>query len=63
MLFLMNKLNYITQINNEIINSFYAYAVLLLLQDNVTCVGDGTYRIGKKTSKDQEAPEFHISTG
>jgi len=49
MLFLTNKLDYIilyyiildyiTQINNEIIKSFCAYAVLLLLQDNITLRG------------------------
>ena len=35
MLFLTDKLNYITQMNNEIIKSFYAEAVLLLLQNNI----------------------------
>jgi len=36
MLFLTNTLDYITQINNEIIKSFYAWAVLLMLLDNMT---------------------------
>ena len=51
MLLSANKLDYITQINNEIIKSFYAYAVLLLLLDNMIgyCVNDGTCRIDKKT--------------
>jgi len=36
MLFLTNKLDYVTQINNEIIKSFYAQAILLLLLDSMT---------------------------
>ena len=48
MLFLTNTLDYITQTNNEIIKSFYAQAVLLMLL-LWHCVNDGTCRIDKKT--------------
>ena len=60
MLFLTNKLDYVTQINNEIIKSFYAQAVLLLLLDNMIgyCVNDGTCRIDKKTYSSRRISRF-----